>query len=350
MSGDSCRSCGAVLADTDRFCPACGTPHSQGKFHPRLPRESLDREAYQPVEVAADEQPCRRCGRGVRPDEPFCRTCGFQLVEEDPWRAEGERLALVPRRPEFHHLGFLTVAVRWVLRCVAVASVIAAGLSFAIMTTARGLRQRTDGDALNQLHDLRDLRTVVVSALAGLGLLSVFVVIPWLRRALSNMPALGATPRGLGPGAVIPGMIIPLVNLVVPVVLLTEAWRGSDPDRAVISDGAWRRGWVPATLWIAWGLFVTFALMLALGASWDPSDDVFANDQFAATLDAVAFSVLAVSIIVLHMLVEPLADRQEARAQQLGIRLDVDADDDAADAPEPAEPPAFHDGETWGVY
>jgi hypothetical protein len=67
---------------------------------------------------------------------------------------------------------------------------------------------------------------------------------------------IGAGRRGTwGPGWAIGGWFLPpLVLYVIPMLVLREAWRASDPDVA-IGDERWKRGAVHPVLWIWWVLY-----------------------------------------------------------------------------------------------
>ena len=344
MTPSACRECNAALAATDRFCPACGTPNVGGKLHPRLPPSLREREAYVDRAPAPGQAACLRCGRGVERGDPFCRSCGFALEDGDPWREAAAAIEARPGTDPYRELGSLSLWVRVTFRTLIVLTVLAAVASAALSLTLGELRARSTADVIDRRDLLDTTSTTATAALAGLGLLCALLSALWLRRALANNPALGALPTRLGLGWVIPGVLVPGLNLVVPALLLDEAWKGSDPDRARLDEGRWRSGQLPLGLWIGWVLILLFAVVLLLGQTWDPSSDMLANEQFTATLDAVALGVLAVGLIVLHIASTPLGDRQELRAERLGILPTTPRGDDDDLVP------SLHSGETWGRY
>src|SRR3954449_5970313 len=77
-----CRDCGAVIERIDRFCPACGTPNADTKFHPKfgpMPREFEPEILY---DLAADGEPaCLRCERRIGEGSRWCVACGHDLRE-----------------------------------------------------------------------------------------------------------------------------------------------------------------------------------------------------------------------------------------------------------------------------
>ena len=76
-----CNSCSAVLAASDRFCPACGTPNTEGKLHPRfgpVPDEPPG-PPKRPSAPPTDKPFCPRCWAVVRLLDPYCARCGMDL-------------------------------------------------------------------------------------------------------------------------------------------------------------------------------------------------------------------------------------------------------------------------------
>lgn len=93
---------------------------------------------------------------------------------------------------------------------------------------------------------------VAVLILALMTALAVLVIV-FMWRASKNLQAWGRTGARLGPGWSIGSWFIPLANLVMPVLIVQDLWRGSDP--AAGRDG-WR-GRIPGSAlvgvwWAAW--------------------------------------------------------------------------------------------------
>ena len=95
--------------------------------------------------------------------------------------------------------------------------------------------------------------TSVAFAIVALAIIPCFII--WCWRAAKNQDVLGRAPQRLGSGFAIGGWFIPLANLVIPVLVMQDLWRGSDASigrgeaRWRIADRSWLIGW-----W--WGLFV----------------------------------------------------------------------------------------------
>jgi len=77
----------------------------------------------------------------------------------------------------------------------------------------------------------------------------------WLHRAAANLPALGATQLRFTPGWAVGWWFIPVANLVVPLLVIVEIWRASDPRQAATDRSA--RSQLPIGLtipiwWLCW--------------------------------------------------------------------------------------------------
>ena len=100
-----------------------------------------------------------------------------------------------------------------------------------------------------------DLDPGSASVLLQLPFLAIIVLsIIWLHQLIRSNIAAGR--RGTwGPGWAIGGWFLPpLVLYVIPMLVLREVWKASDPDVAP-GDERWRRGSVHPVLWIWWVLY-----------------------------------------------------------------------------------------------
>lgn len=157
-----------------------------------------------------------------------------------------------------------------------------------------------------------DADAFVGSADALLGIV-VLVVAPtfivWMWRAAKNQQALGRRPERLGSGWAIGGWWIPLANLVLPVLVVQDLWRGSissigrDDPRWRIADRSWLVGW-----W--WGLL----LVALLGISGEPANSpgmrlaLLEQRNILALLGSIAAAVAAALALAV---VRQLTRRQE---------------------------------------
>lgn len=99
------------------------------------------------------------------------------------------------------------------------------------------------GEVLDLQRRADDADTLVaIAELLMLGCsLAIFVLlVVWMWRVAENAELLGRTRPRFGPGWAIGGWFIPFANLVIPVLVMQDLWRGSDPGTPR-GDVAWRR-------------------------------------------------------------------------------------------------------------
>ena len=155
----------------------------------------------------------------------------------------------------------------------------------------------------------------VLLALIVLAIVPCFIV--WCFRAAKNQEALGRQPERLGAGWAIAGWFIPLANLVIPVLVIQDLWRGSDATiergdpRWRIADRSWLIGW-----W--WGLFLV-SLLTFTGTPIDQRELDVAEVRGANLLAIVAMLCFAASAALGAQVVRRLDARQtETRATERG--------------------------------
>ncbi|MEX2257003.1 MAG: DUF4328 domain-containing protein [Acidimicrobiia bacterium] len=153
----------------------------------------------------------------------------------------------------------------------------------------------------------------VISVVVILAIIPCFIV--WCWRAAKNQEALGRQPERLGSGFAIGGWFIPLANLVMPVLVIQDLWRGSDA-RIERGDPRWRiadRSWLVGA-W--WGLFLVAAFTFAGSPADQRSFDL--SQARGANLVAL-FGMIggATSAVLAILVVRRLGARQEeCRAAQ----------------------------------
>jgi hypothetical protein len=124
-------------------------------------------------------------------------------------------------------------------------------------------------------------------------LLIVVLFIVWQYRVAKNNEALDRPHPRFGPGWSIGAWFIPLANLVIPVLIVQDLWRGATPTTPR-GDPRWRSApgsWLVGVWWAAWLLS-----LLRFGASNgdDASLDDIESSNKIALVGAVATVVAAV--------------------------------------------------------
>jgi Domain of unknown function (DUF4328) len=147
----------------------------------------------------------------------------------------------------------------------------------------------------------------VVIALVVVAIVPCFIV--WCWRAAKNQRVLGRAPERLGPPWAIAGWFIPFANLVIPVLVMQDLWRGSDATiarddpRWRIADRSWLVGW-----W--WGLFAV-ALFTFVGSPADRRSFDADAVRGANLVGVLGMACAAVSAILAILVVRRLGERQE---------------------------------------
>ena len=137
-------------------------------------------------------------------------------------------------------------------------------------------------------------------------------------RAAKNNEALGRMNPRFGPGWSIGGWFIPIANFVIPILIMQDLWRGSDPGVSR-GDPGWRTGRGSGLIGWWWAVFLLGGhpgLRRFRQRGLEPLDRrhqaVQPGRARSACVASVAAAVLAISVV------RKLTARQEAclRAQQ----------------------------------
>ena len=109
--------------------------------------------------------------------------------------------------------------------------------------------------AQRRADDADTFVSVVVLALLVCSVTIFVLLIIWMWRVAKNAELTGRTQPRFGPGWAIGGWFIPLASLVIPVLVMQDLWRASDPA-VPRGDPVWRRrpgsapaGMRPAMWW-----------------------------------------------------------------------------------------------------
>lgn len=125
----------------------------------------------------------------------------------------------------------------------------------------------------------------------------------WLHRVTANLPALAASELRFTPAWAVGWWFVPLANLVVPMLVMMEAWKASDP-RAGATDRAARSrlpaGAVIPIWWAGWMLNVVInvASMFA-GAAFTNQEKLvlFTSGALIAIWPAVCFGLTIIVVL-----------------------------------------------------
>jgi hypothetical protein len=165
-------------------------------------------------------------------------------------------------------------------------------------------------DRVHRLHDAEDLVTAasITSLLITIVIAVLFIV--WIWRAAKNSEALGRDHPRLGPGWAIGGWFLPLANLVIPVLVMQDLWRGSAVQISR-GDMRWRITDRSALLGWWWA-----ALVVSIPRSSFGGDSTGASElddlRTTASLGLVCMLAGVAAAILAILVVRKLAVRQAA--------------------------------------
>jgi hypothetical protein len=169
---------------------------------------------------------------------------------------------------------------------------------------------------LQHVHDADHLVGVAMAIMLLLALVILVLIIIWTFRAAKNNEALGRLSPRLKPGWAIAGWLIPLANAVIPVLMLQDLWRGSDPSTARqnpnwrANEGSKLVGW----FWVA--LLVSRVQYLGRSTAHLGNN---AELRGLRTHDEVAIFAMVVTIVAAVLAIQVL--RTIARRQEECLRV-----------------------------
>jgi hypothetical protein len=231
-------------------------------------------------------------------------------------------------------LSGLAIALRILLILAAVVAAVRAVLAVWLLSAledARGASpaQFSDPEAVGAAEDAVTVffATASLSALAVVAVVVVFII--WMWRAAKNIEVLGRRGASFGPGWAIGGWLIPIANLVLPVLHMQELWKASDPTISR-EDGGWKYGAQSSLIWLWWVAYAAAQVLGTLGGvviSSPDRDGDLPVVEMIQDLDAVRTGVtifvvgqllLVVAAILAVLVVLGLTRRQTEAASALG--------------------------------
>jgi hypothetical protein len=193
-------------------------------------------------------------------------------------------------------------------------AMVAASALFAValanrLSVVRDLRAGHFDNLVQRVQDADDFASNASALYSVTQLVLVVLFIIWMFRAAKNNEALGRTGARFGPGWSIGAWFIPFANLVIPVLIMQDLWRGST-SAVRRGDAGWRTASgsvLIACWWTAWVVsFLRFAASNAAFGSNGSLDDIETSNTIA--LIAVVATAIAAALAV--FVVRALARRQ----------------------------------------
>lgn len=214
--------------------------------------------------------------------------------------------------PRAADLGALTTALTWLLATVALASAVLTVFRFVEWSLLDDLSNDPFSVSFSDL-EASDDRINALSVMRALVVLATGVVfIIWLHRATSNLRAFGHRDLRWTPGWAIGAWFIPFANLVIPKLVVDDAWRGAAPTPAPTGPPS---GAVPGVFHLWWITLVGSVIVDRIGDALAGVDDATLTQLQTASLAMLTAALLASAAAVLGIVVvHRTAARHRSRA------------------------------------
>jgi hypothetical protein len=164
-----------------------------------------------------------------------------------------------------------------------------------------------------EIHLNHNRLTFVAKATVVLGAAAVVMWLFWQSRSQANVRALGARGTRFHPLATALAWVVPVANLVLPVLALRELWKASDPDAG---PDDWREGRTFPVVWVWWLAFLSGLLLLVLayqGLGAEPTHAaLMTRDRFVRGAAGVGIVASILGIVVVESINARVFGKMEA--------------------------------------
>jgi len=156
-------------------------------------------------------------------------------------------------------IGGLARSITVLLAVSSLGQVIALATAGSVRDAARDYLRDRDEDAFNESLVVSGLGSV----LAGLTMIAIIVVsIIWLRRVIANHQRLGRIVTWT-PGWAVSGWLLPPFLFVIPLLMLRESWKASDP-RTPAGAPSWKSNPESPLPWVWFAVYSVAPLILGI--------------------------------------------------------------------------------------
>jgi hypothetical protein len=164
---------------------------------------------------------------------------------------------------QWYSLQGVTNALVVLLWCAIAVSVVGIFAYVNRINVINDILDSSGGDIASRADNADSFVSVVVILLSLLTLAIAILLIIWTFRAMKNAEYNGRYGGRFTPGWGIAGWLIPCANLVIPVLIFQDLWRGSDPE-VPRGDPGWRRARGSALVGWWWGTYLLSAFRFGL--------------------------------------------------------------------------------------
>jgi hypothetical protein len=177
------------------------------------------------------------------------------------------------------------------------------------ISVVRDLKAGHFGNIIQRAEDADDFVSGASSIFVITQIAIVVLFIIWMFRAAKNNEALGRTGARFGPGWSIGSWFIPFANLVIPVLIMQDVWRGSNVGgrRGELNWRATSGSALVAWWWVAW--LASLVRFTYSGSGLHDSgslDDI----ETSNTIALVGVVFLAIAAVLAILVVRAVSRRQ----------------------------------------
>ena len=247
----TCMNCGTSVPDSARFCPQCG--------------KSTARD-------------CSACHNTIAETDRFCAACGEPVITVPG--APSARTLLTPRVPPARPIATPQRQIRslsGVGSVLAAAFFLRAALGIGMLSVLLGGFGQIEAIDYGDGFDEGWITALDVLGVLGLllGVVILVLLIIWLWRATKNVE-IWSPDVSLKAGWAIGGWFIPGANLVLPLLVAQNAWRGADPSFSSQPLTSRPRSALPIAWWCC--TVIGFVIMRVVGISGSSDVEMTAGD------------------------------------------------------------------------
>lgn len=233
-----------------------------------------------------------------------------------PESPAGPSLPPAAPAPPYRRLGGLAPWIWWVLLVLAATYATSAILTLA----AHGLGEYTAPARLDRFGGADVALSIIGLLQSVLSIATAVIFIIWFYRAYENLRAVSGAGPKRSSGWTIGAWFVPILDLVLPKLMLDDVWRSSEPDPARHPSEAR----VPAFHHLWWWIWVAaFLLSMAVGvesaiSSYESALSGPVGTTVSGAVAVGASALYAVAAVLGALVVRRTTERQDERARRLG--------------------------------
>lgn len=200
----------------------------------------------------------------------------------------------------------------------AVAAVTVLGLIFDLIDISALTPLAGSAKVPSEVDDGIGLRALGFFVLYYLAFIPAVVLLcVWIHRATRNLQALRASGQRFRPGWAVGWWFIPFANLVVPLLVVNEVWRGSDPSVGATDPVTRSRLPLHPILGFWWAAWIGGNLISNLAGRLSFQSSTAGGDLMVTYIGLAGSAVSLVAAFLVILIIKAITERQELKHARL---------------------------------